>query len=537
MREAWTLENTPTWAVAFVCTTFVAIGLLMVRGLEKIEKKLRYAKRKHLKHALQKLKEELMLLGFISLLLTVCHNYVSSICVKVDVMEHWSPCRVIKSEADHAAHPAKERRKLLALDSWPMTQWRNDPLFRGRILSESAPSACRYGHSSLLSSQTLHQMHIFIFVLAGVHVVDSLFAMLLASWKVSKWKAWEEEAHGQDPPAETLNEAIKSQSVRKEAPFIKHYTSEPSRRNWLVLWIICFFRQFGQSVERADYLVLRLGFIATHNAGHKFDFHTYMVRTIEDDYETVVGISVALWVCVIIYMLFNVFRTNLFFWLSIVPGLLVLVVGAKLQHVIATLALESAGFTPSGQKSGKKSLKLRDELFWFRRPMLMLNLIHFILFQNAFEIASILSFLWLFGWNSCLLSNKPLVYTRLALGFVIQIICSYSTLPLYALASQMGSYYKKAIFQDNVKEEIHLWRYRARKRLRSGAVSCVSFHSLGDEYTSETKHDLSEDGTRPETKHDLSKDDTRPEPDPTPELPLVTSSAGEDCPICIDTKS
>jgi len=59
-------------------------------------------------------------------------------------------------------------------------------------------------------------------------------------------------------------------------------------------------------------------------------------------------------------------------------GQLVLLVGAKLQHVIATLALETAGLT--GHSVGAK-LKPRDDLFWFKKPELMLSLIHFVLFQ------------------------------------------------------------------------------------------------------------------------------------------------------------
>lgn len=55
---------------------------------------------------------------------------------------------------------------------------------------------------------------------------------------------------------------------------------------------------------------------------------------------------------------------------------LVLLVGAKLQHVIATLALESAGLSEFGGR-----LKPRDDLFWFKKPELLLSLIHFILFQ------------------------------------------------------------------------------------------------------------------------------------------------------------
>jgi hypothetical protein len=57
---------------------------------------------------------------------------------------------------------------------------------------------------------------------------------------------------------------------------------------------------------------------------------------------------------------------------------LVLLVGTKLQQVIATLALENAGII--GLFSEAK-LRPRDELFWFKKPELLLSLIHFILFQ------------------------------------------------------------------------------------------------------------------------------------------------------------
>lgn len=54
---------------------------------------------------------------------------------------------------------------------------------------------------------------------------------------------------------------------------------------------------------------------------------------------------------------------------------LVLLVGMKLQHVIATLALENAVIYPGAK------LRPRDDLFWFKKPELLLSLIHFSLFQ------------------------------------------------------------------------------------------------------------------------------------------------------------
>ncbi|PWA34179.1 Mlo-related protein [Artemisia annua] len=65
------------------------------------------------------------------------------------------------------------------------------------------------------------------------------------------------------------------------------------------------------------------------------------------------------------------------FWV-VLGHFLVLLLGAKLRHVIATLALESAGITSYFTEA---RLKPRDELFWFKKPQLLLRLIHFILFQ------------------------------------------------------------------------------------------------------------------------------------------------------------
>jgi mlo protein len=60
---------------------------------------------------------------------------------------------------------------------------------------------------------------------------------------------------------------------------------------------------------------------------------------------------------------------------------LVLLVGTKLQHVIATLVLENAGITGFSSGSSGAKLRPRNDLFWFKKPELLLSLIHFILFQ------------------------------------------------------------------------------------------------------------------------------------------------------------
>lgn len=88
---------------------------------------------------------ELMLLGFISLLLTAMESYVASICVKTTILEHWSPCRAI--DEDKVSPPPEAaggaRRRLLAPDTWPTMAWGEGALHHRRILSQNTAATCK----------------------------------------------------------------------------------------------------------------------------------------------------------------------------------------------------------------------------------------------------------------------------------------------------------------------------------------------------------------------------------------------------------
>lgn len=72
------------------------------------------------------------------------------------------------------------------------------------------------------------------------------------------------------------------------------------------------------------------------------------------------------------------------FLMRISPQLL-LAVGTKLEHIITDLAHEVAEKHVAVE--GDLVVRPSDDLFWFQSPRLVLFLIHFILFQNSFEIA------------------------------------------------------------------------------------------------------------------------------------------------------
>ncbi|XP_061945479.1 MLO-like protein 11 [Populus nigra] len=454
-KEMRSLALTPTWSVATVLTIFVVVSLIVERSIHRLSNWLRKTNRKPLLAAVEKMKEELMLLGFISLLLTATSSTIANICIPSKFYDgNFAPCT--RSEIDEEVEDnSSQGRKLLMLPVLP------HPL--RRILNGLDRNTCKEGHEPFVSYQGLEQLHRFIFVMAITHISYSCLTMLLAIVKIHSWRIWEDVAHMDRH--DVLTEINREKTFRRQTTFVRHHTSGPLVKNSFLIWVTCFFRQFGCSVVRTDYLTLRKGFIMNHNLSLKYDFHSYMIRSMEEEFQRIVGVSGPLWGFVVAFMLFNVKGSNLYFWIAIIPITLVLLVGAKLQHVIATLALETAGLT--GHSVGAK-LKPRDDLFWFKKPELMLSLIHFVLFQNAFELASFFWFWWQFGYKSCFIRNHWLVYTRLVLGFAGQFLCSYSTLPLYALVTQMGTNYKAALIPQRIRETIHGWGKAARRKRRHG---------------------------------------------------------------------
>ncbi|XP_059662624.1 MLO-like protein 11 [Cornus florida] len=454
-KEMRSLALTPTWSVATVLTIFVAVSLLVERSIHRLSNWLRKTNRKPLLQAVEKMKEELMLLGFISLLLTATSSIISNICIPSKFYDSaFAPCTRSEIDAEKENNVSQER-KLLTAFALPHS-------FR-RVLNTLNQNTCKEGHEPFVSYEGLEQLHRFIFVMAITHVSYSCLTMLLAIVKIHSWRVWEDEAHMDRH--DSLTEITREMTMRRQSTFVKFHTSNPLVRNSVLIWVTCFFRQFGRSVVRADYLTLRKGFIMNHNLTSKYDFHSYMIRSMEEEFQRIVGVSGPLWGFVVAFMLFNVKGSNLYFWIAIIPVTLVLLVGAKLQHVIATLALESAKINGFFTET---KLKPRDDLFWFKKPELLLKLIHFVLFQNAFELASFFWFWWQFGYDSCFIRNHLLVYVRLILGFAGQFLCSYSTLPLYALVTQMGTNYKAALIPERIRETIHGWGKAARRKRRHG---------------------------------------------------------------------
>ncbi|XP_038902930.1 MLO-like protein 6 [Benincasa hispida] len=421
------LEETPTWAVAAVCFVLVLISIIIEHILHLIGKWLKKKHKRALYEALEKIKSELMLLGFISLLLTVGQSLITNVCIPPDVAATWHPCSPQREEEltkqDDLVDSDHNRRKLLAVSHLNVT-------FRRSLAAAGGTDKCAAkGKVPFVSEGGIHQLHIFIFVLAVFHVLYCVLTLALGNAKMRSWKSWEKETRtveyqfSHDP--ERFRFARDTSFGRRHLSF---WTKSP-----FLIWIVCFFRQFVRSVPKVDYLTLRHGFVMAHLAPHsdqKFDFQKYIKRSLEEDFKVVVSISPPIWFFAVLFLLFNTHGWRAYLWLPFVPLIIVLLVGTKLQVIITKMALR---IQERGEVvKGVPVVEPGDDLFWFNRPRLILYLINFVLFQNAFQLAF---FAWTwkeFGMKSCFHEHTEDLVIRITMGVLVQILCSYVTLPLYA---------------------------------------------------------------------------------------------------------
>ncbi|TQD70381.1 hypothetical protein C1H46_044084 [Malus baccata] len=179
------LEQTPTWAVAVVCFVLVLISIIIEHIIELIAKWLKKKHKSALYEALEKIKSELMLLGFISLLLTVGQGPISNICISQKLGNTWHPCGKkpedkLNKEEDLEYVDETPSRRLLSLFNETGGGSR-------RVLAAAGTDKCSAtGKVPFISADGIHQLHIFIFVLAVFHVLYCIITMALGRAKTQR---------------------------------------------------------------------------------------------------------------------------------------------------------------------------------------------------------------------------------------------------------------------------------------------------------------------------------------------------------------
>ncbi|KAK1262682.1 MLO-like protein 10 [Acorus gramineus] len=98
--ESRNLDQTPTWAVSAVCAVIIIISIVLEKILHRVGEWFNERRKKALFDALEKVKSELMILGFISLLLSFVQNYIAEICIPEKTADTMLPCRLRKTTVE-----------------------------------------------------------------------------------------------------------------------------------------------------------------------------------------------------------------------------------------------------------------------------------------------------------------------------------------------------------------------------------------------------------------------------------------------------
>ncbi|KAH0863788.1 hypothetical protein HID58_080999 [Brassica napus] len=464
------LEETATWAVAVVCFVLIVISLFIERLIHKMGTWLKKKHKGTLYEALEKVKAELMLLGFISLLLTVAQTPISNICIPKYVASSMRPCspdikgglglRSKHLSGEDISVPGAIRMLRYGLQFFgSVTEVDYKTLRHGFITAHFCPGSgseempydfFNYIQRSLETDfKTVVEIRTSFFPLVTIHSSDCK--------RDNKQNFMEKGGYEitiVDASNERQGESIKLDQPLTSNPNVGGFGQgdaeivfqDPLRVQGLLFFLgsvvlaqivlVLKKKQFEKAIH-SDLMKVRVQrqspnapnnravcqaesreifplFLQLHlkmTCKPYYDHPSWVVH--EFHYQEVYP-----------RLLVPIFLDTL-----LIP-LVVLIVGTKLQVIITKLGLRI--LEKDNVVRGCPMVQPGDDLFWFDNPSIMLFFIHLVLFT---------------------------------------ILCSYVTLPLYALVIQMGTRMKPTVFNQRVSKMLKKWHHTAQEETYHGRHS------------------------------------------------------------------
>lgn len=257
-------ETTQPWRLALFFLGFALISIIAEKGFHWLLHHWQEQKKLGLVEMVNKFKEELMLLGFISLALVMCQDKLLGICVP-ECGGLWGKC-----------YPADE--------GYNATE---DGCGGGgagasrRMLGAGAPVVCDDHYVPFITITALHQIHIFIFLLSVSLIVMGSAAMLICLAHLHTWAEWESEHRKFDASLGDANSFAPSAEDRSPAgPGRASSRIEMNEYEKLELLhgqrCYQFFCVPVLGVDKVTFLYLRRYFIRKHKRSKEFLFLRYI---------------------------------------------------------------------------------------------------------------------------------------------------------------------------------------------------------------------------------------------------------------------
>ncbi|KAK3254648.1 hypothetical protein CYMTET_36143, partial [Cymbomonas tetramitiformis] len=440
------------WRIGVLFLGFIIISFFLEKGMHSIEGYLKKRKLKALKHSFHKVQAELTMLGCISLLLVILEDLLRDSCI-----------------VGHG------RRRNLLTDA-------NHTDDHGDDHSSSHDSSTDSDCDPFWTQHIVHQVHIFLFVLSATHILYAGISFSISMYKIKQWRRWEAMA-------------ISGEYV---APICEELVGEFPRETWKQL-TLSFTAQFSSHINEEVYILLRRLFISRTRVPTDFNFAAFVQLSMQEELSNVIAMEWPMFLMAgVVILVPNFIRLQ--YWLPGVGLTITTIMGMKLVIVTmqmarytwyrenndadnsvaatndgAPLSAESEaeaetddGTMPSGGPklqvrlsticgaTGNSDDNVLDpdyvldarDLFWFRKPRIMLLVFQYTLFENSLSMAAILFTLWQEPSYMSAFEFGGLAAILMVVDFIVMVHAAAVVLPCYALAATVGSHCLESIQKE-----------------------------------------------------------------------------------------
>ena len=273
------LDQTSALYVSIVIVGFVFLSKIIEHGFEHAVHYLHHHHEISLVAVVEHVKDEIMLVGTLSMFLIFVENTLATWCVPennefVPALNHeacipyYSSSSTAGNGSTGSASSSGRRamgstRQLLAASS-----------------GSDAPITCGAGETFFVEVKALHQAHFLIFYLSLTHIIYSIVAILTARAWAKSYETWESDVilgGGKMVPDEDFNVPERPKGLVKEYAY-------------------AFYKQFTFTIDHTTASLLRQFYIVTQNKPKDYHFFSVVKEELEMDFSEICGLDTILWI-------------------------------------------------------------------------------------------------------------------------------------------------------------------------------------------------------------------------------------------------
>lgn len=219
MGSGANFEQTSALRVSVILVGFVILSVVFEKLLHWLDHWFEHMHKEGLKEVLDRLKDEILLVGFLSLLLLAMEDKLLTICMSPTTFADAVPYR-----ACHDGELPTPGRRLGAITENAVVHGTEGGARR------LAWEGCEDGMAPFVSASALHQTHILIFLMAAIHISFCAAAMFITEWRTARWNKFEQMV---------LNKESSNRTMRRLQGQVPPVYDKPWKEN-----VSHFFGQF-----------------------------------------------------------------------------------------------------------------------------------------------------------------------------------------------------------------------------------------------------------------------------------------------------